>query len=64
MSLTERSMSDSESLLKTPAVHHELLRGACSAIICGEEEDHLGELFRHDTPFDRLIVHRASLAFG
>jgi hypothetical protein len=50
--------------LETATIHHELLSGACGAIIGCTEEDHLGELIGHDAPLDGLISHRPFFSFG
>ncbi len=46
------------------AVDEEALRGAATAVVGGEEEDHLDELVGCDPLLERLIAHRLLLTLG
>ena len=50
--------------LETATIHEELLSGASGTIVGCKEEDHLGELIRHDAPLDGLISHCPFFSFG
>lgn len=45
--------------LKPTTIHHELLRGARSAIVRSQEEDHLRKLLRQDAALEGLIPYGA-----